>query len=122
MTLTQPEGYLSYQVTEETGCGSGGSPWRIEASAGQTINITLIDFFALERGTMMSSERSTHTYIHIIESDLGINKTVCGTTERTRLVHSSTSNVVEIHVLQNTIPDIQDATYRYMIYYTCKCY
>ncbi|KAK2161035.1 hypothetical protein LSH36_122g03027 [Paralvinella palmiformis] len=118
VTLTQPEGYLSYQVTEETGCGSGGSPWRIEASAGQTINITLIDFFALERGTMMSSERSTHTYIHIIESDLGINKTVCGTTERTRLVHSSTSNVVEIHVLQNTDPDIQDATYRYMIYYT----
>lgn len=114
--MTQPEGYLSNQVTEETGCGSSSAPWRIEASAGQTINVTLIDFSALERSTVTSSERCVHAYVHIIEGDLGINKTVCGTAERTRLVHTSTSNVVEIQVLLND----PDTTHRYMIYYTCK--
>ncbi len=44
--LENSEGYLSSQVAKETKCGSTKSPWRIEAVAGQQINITLIDFMS----------------------------------------------------------------------------
>jgi hypothetical protein len=46
VTVTQVEegGYLASTVTEETGCGSTVTPWRLEVKVGQKITFTLFDF------------------------------------------------------------------------------
>ena len=44
LKVKNKEGYLSRMITEDTGRGSANCPWLIEASPGQVINITLIDF------------------------------------------------------------------------------
>ncbi len=44
LKLKNKEGYLARMITEDTGRGSANCPWLIEASPGQVINITLIDF------------------------------------------------------------------------------
>ena len=39
-----PSGFISNQVTMETGLGSVSCPWRITGGPGQRITITLLDF------------------------------------------------------------------------------
>jgi len=52
--VTSSTGYLSSYVTDQTGCGSVDSPWRIRAQPGQKINISLFDF-----GTPLTSNIPT---------------------------------------------------------------
>ena len=48
--ITSTAGYIASVVSEETGCGTGQTPWIIEEQEGQRINITLIDFNVYENG------------------------------------------------------------------------
>ena len=48
--ITSAAGYIASVVSEETGCGTGQTPWIIEEQEGQRINITLIDFNVYENG------------------------------------------------------------------------
>ena len=102
-------------MTAETGCGSPKAPWLIEAQSGQTIDLWLIDFGALDR-----EEQSLYTSCHqlygfIIERDLGVNLTMCGGTERKKQLYKSKTNKVEVHVLSQ-----QKDTSRYFVQYTCE--
>ena len=108
------QGYISSHVTAETGCGSPRAPWVIEAQSGQTIDLWLIDFGALDR-----EEQSLYTSCHqlygfIIERDLGVNLTMCGGTERKRHLYKSKTNKVEVHMLSQ----LKD-NFRYLVQYTC---
>ena len=42
-------GYIANLVTEATGCGGVGRPWRVEAERGQTIHVSLLDFTLTRR-------------------------------------------------------------------------
>ena len=44
IVMKAEHGTISSHVTDETGCGSARSPWLIQAKAGQTIEISLVDF------------------------------------------------------------------------------
>ena len=44
LKVSPSSGYLSSQVTWESGCGTARCPWVIQAQPGQRINITLMDF------------------------------------------------------------------------------
>ncbi|KAK2139459.1 hypothetical protein LSH36_1776g00006 [Paralvinella palmiformis] len=99
-TIRTNEGQLSSHVTAETGCGSPRAPWVIEAQSGQTIDLWLIDFGALDREEEQSLYTSCHQlYGFIIERDLGVNLTMCGGTERKRHLYKSKTNKVEVHML-----------------------
>ena len=50
LRITSTAGYIASVVSEETGCGTGQTPWIIEEQEGQRINITLIDFNVYENG------------------------------------------------------------------------
>ena len=54
---TSTAGYIASVVSEETGCGTGQTPWIIEEQEGQRINITLIDFNVYENGKVSLTPR-----------------------------------------------------------------
>ena len=119
VSLTQPEGYISSDVTDATGCGSPRAPWRIEAAPGQVIRISLIDFSALEREADVTMDYCHPRYAHIVEADLGVNKSVCGTSARQTVVYTSTSNVVEVHMAAAEAR-MRSKDHRFMIHYACR--
>ncbi|KAK2157028.1 hypothetical protein LSH36_200g02277 [Paralvinella palmiformis] len=47
--LEMSSGILSSHITDEIGCGSTRSPWIIKAKHGQTVELSLLDFKALDR-------------------------------------------------------------------------
>ena len=55
--ITSTAGYIASVVSEETGCGTGQTPWIIEEQEGQRINITLIDFNVYENGKVSLTPR-----------------------------------------------------------------
>ncbi len=44
VNVTSQTGYLSSDITSDSGFGSDSCPWVIRVDAGQRINITLLDF------------------------------------------------------------------------------
>ncbi len=44
VNVTSQTGYLSSDITADSGFGSDSCPWVIRVDAGQRINITLLDF------------------------------------------------------------------------------
>lgn len=46
LKVATTSGYLSSEVTFESGCGTASCPWVIQAQPGQRINLTLLDFTA----------------------------------------------------------------------------
>lgn len=45
--VTGTSGYLSSAITMESGCGSPQCPWIIETQPGQTVNITLMNYYGV---------------------------------------------------------------------------
>ena len=88
-------------------CGSKSHPWRLEAAAGQRINISLLDFTAAM--SMSAAERprdrdrvTCRQYGYVLEKWNKRNVSVCGEELRQSHVYISHSNNVQI--VQNTPP------------------
>ena len=95
------EGIISSHLTRETGCGSIRSPWIIQAKAGQTVEITLLDFKGLQRARSHSLMTCTDVYGFIVEKTLNINQTICGQNTREDVIYRSKTNTVEIQLREN---------------------
>ena len=93
---------ISSHVTDETGCGSARSPWLIQAKAGQTIEISLVDFKALDRARSQSLVTCSDVYGFVVEKTLNINQTICGNKQRDSVVYRLKTNNVEIYVKKDT--------------------
>ena len=101
----------SSDVNSVSSCGSRSHPWRLEAAAGQRINISLLDFTATSMSEVADRPRDRVTcrqYGYVLEKLNKRNVTVCGGGRaelRQRHVYVSDSSNVEIvqhHVVSNT--------------------
>ena len=100
-TLTDTSGYIGSVVTEESGCGTTETPWKVHAKPGQRINFTLLDFATANNtgGELGRGASHCHVYVILKESAAGRSVTVCGGQERDKQIFTSTSNSVEVRVL-----------------------
>jgi len=92
--------YIIRSSAAKLGCGSKSQPWKIEAPAGQQISVSLLDFASpMLRSDSDNGQRvSENNYGYIVErlshlKNISIERRQ---TERTQLVHVSSSNVLEI--------------------------
>lgn len=102
--LTDTSGYIGSSVTEETGCGTTETPWKVRAEPGQRLNFTLFDFAIANNsfngeGNLGRGFAHCHVYVILKESEAGRSVTTCGGQERIKQIYTSTSNAVEIRVL-----------------------
>jgi len=120
-----PSGYLASYVTEVTGCGGPFTPWLVEASPGQTIQLTLYNFSlsaSASSSSMQSRVRSASCSAFAIVTEPAVvtrNVTICrgggDKTGRERLVYSSVTNRLLLGIwLQQQVAE--DAPY-FMIKY-----
>jgi len=99
-------GLLSSQVTELTGCGTADWPWLIKAGNGQRVNITLHDFShdalaTRSRGSGAARDaRTCKVYATIRDGSGSRSTTICGGRAPVTHVFLSTTNRVEIRLLQ----------------------
>ena len=96
--LPLDHGVISNHVTDQLGCGSSSSPWRIEAEAGRTVEISLLDFKALDRARSHTLVTCSDVYGFILEKTLNINQTICGQNVRESVIYKSKTNSIEIHI------------------------
>ncbi len=96
--MPRSQGFLSSQVTDDTGCGSIRHPWVIEVSSGQRVKITLIDFSGSEHSPYAQESGSCNAYGYISEANSGINSSICGGLARERELYTSSSNLVQIQI------------------------
>jgi len=96
--LTSEQGVISSFLSRKIYCGTDSSPWKIEAKAGQTVEISLLDFKALSRSRSQSIATCSDTYGYIVEKTLNINHTICGQQKREHVIYRSKTNKVEIYV------------------------
>ena len=95
--LNNSEGIISSQSSNTRGCGSANSPWIISAKAGQTIDISIVDFNAeVEKSNLVSCPL---IYGFVVERSLGINHTICGGRHRQMSLYTSKTNQVQIQIL-----------------------
>lgn len=102
LQVTAPSGYISNYVATDSGCGSIDSPWQIVVKPGQTINITLFDFFPSDDA--IGDMRETCMVLVVIkEGGLGTDKqrseTICRRGQRVMNVYRSLSNEVEVRIV-----------------------
>ena len=107
--LPPPNGYLSSEAVpvSETGSPSPCS-WRLTASPGQQINLTLYDFSVWQYGQGSGSSRGRtvcRRYAIISEGD-GIRESpICGGTTRVKNIFISEGNMVDIRLMNSNDPD-----------------
>ncbi len=104
--VTEPRGNISSFVTDETGCGGSQNPWRIQASAGQSIKLTLLDFGP--------ADPAEHCKVYAIVKDLDTAKpdTICGGVLRDPDVYS---HAVDIRIIT------RDQTAHFLLQYEGEC-
>ena len=124
----------SSDVNSVSSCGSRSHPWRLEAAAGQRINISLLDFTA----TSMSADDgprdrvTCRQYGYVLEKVNKRNVSVCsggGAELRQSHVYISDSNNVQIvqtasnEPIQKFLLKLEGSCYCYRItYFVCsKC-
>ena len=96
-------------VNSVSSCGSKSHPWRLEATAGQRINISLLDFTAMSMSaTDRPRDRVTcRQYGYVLETLNKRNVSVCGgggAELRQSHVYLSDSNNVEIVLTVSSEP------------------
>ena len=93
-------GYLASIVTSETQCGDHSNPWLLEAAPGQHFKFTLYNFGAfIARRSGFKTGRHCRVYVSIKDVGDGKSVTVCAETKRIRMVHVSTSHIVEVRMM-----------------------
>ena len=74
----------SSDVNSVSSCGSKSHPWRVEAAAGQRINISLLDFTAMSMSVHAAAEKrprdgvTCRQYGYVLEKLNKRNVSVCG--------------------------------------------
>ena len=93
-------------------CGSKSHPWRLEAAAGQRINISLLDFTASE-DTPRDQVTCTRQYGYVLEKWNKRNVSVCARRERqTHLLVSHSNN---LQIVQMSSPATDDQLIHYLL-------
>jgi len=93
----------SSDVNSVSSCGSKSHPWRLEAAAGQRINISLLDFTAM---SMSAADRprdrvTCRQYGYVLEKLNKRNVSVCGGGgAQLRQSHVLLSHSNNIHIVQ----------------------
>jgi len=95
-------GILSSHITDEIGCGSTRSPWIIKAKHGQTVELSLLDFKALDRARSHSLVTCSDIYGFVVEKTLNINQTICGQNTRESVIYRSKTSSVEIYIRKDS--------------------
>ena len=99
-TLTNSQGTI---LSHTNGvCGSLKSPWIIQTDAGQTIELFLFDFMALDRARRNAVGACSDIYGFIVEKTLNINETICGQNRRETVIYTSKTNELEIYLIKTT--------------------
>ncbi len=121
VTLSSPTGYLSSLITEETGFGTSGCPWKIKAGSGQQVALTVFDFNLLSfsgshNDYYAQDEYSSWCPISIVVEDQDIRKdiTLCNGGQRESHIYTSTGNEVTVHFVIRKMPDIH---YYFLVQY-----
>ena len=106
VTVTSQHGYLAKVITVKTQHGSADCPWKLRASPGQTLNITLWDFAVTPSYSLSPSSYNDgspigvcHVTAVIRERPLARGHTVCGGEQRIKHVFTSQTNEVDIRIL-----------------------
>ena len=95
----------SSDVNIVSSCGSKSHPWRLEAAAGQRINISLLDFTAM---SMSAADRprdrvTCRQYGYVLEKLNKRNVSVCGGGgAQLRQSHVIISHSKNLHIVQTT--------------------
>ena len=107
-------------ITEETGYGSAGCPWRIKVLPGQKVNLTLYDFnrpwsFAVAQG-YVREEQAEGCPVSLVIEDGKEKKNVklCDSGDRTRHLYTSSSSDILVHF---SIRTMTSKHYYYMVNY-----
>ena len=117
LRTTQQSGSIASVTLQETWCGTKESPWLIQGSKGQQINLTLIDFWAprtevqsrpskmiLQMRTTTSSHNTLgcEEYATIVEQmenpKENVVLPVCGKNVRRQMLYLSKGHVVQIQL------------------------
>ena len=103
ITVGSESGILSSMAATESNCGSTTSPWLIEGTSGQRVNVTLLDFgYPVDQGQKAAAACIPYGYMS--ERRLGVNKTICGGNSRQQVIYTSATSSVEV-ALKATGPD-----------------
>ena len=102
--LTPPSGSIATLTTTETGLGTQDCPWVLQATGGQRISLSVLDFGTVYRDEdkkwIHSSYSSANCPVHLVMVDgTARSRTpLCGGGNRQRHLLDSKENRVEIHV------------------------
>ena len=103
VTLKSHTGYLSTLMTEETGYGMDGCPWRIKAHPGQNVELSVMDFNLLAH-FQTEDDPYREEYlgwcpVSIVIEENGVTRdiTLCNEGQRHKHLYSSASNQVFVH-------------------------
>ena len=91
--------------TSPVGCGTKTRPWMIEAPVGQKINMRLIDLSRKSPEDMARSSVNgvcSHAYGYILEKSHRRNITICSGKERKTHLYSTTGNVADLILKQES--------------------
>ena len=103
--VTPPSGYLSNYITERTGCGNIDAPWHIQASPGQRINVTLMDFGTVSTGAGGGQQKDStggnvcQVLAIIKDRMVSTTETICTGKYRLTNVYYSASHDIEVRMV-----------------------
>ena len=109
VTMTSQEGHIASMITEETGYGSAGCPWKIRVLPGQRINLTVFDFNRpwpfTNSQTFARSDTAEGCPISAVIDDESETKHIqlCDAGDRQRHLYLSSSNELSVHFAIRTM-------------------
>ena len=121
VTLKSQSGYLSTLMTEETGYGLDGCPWRIKAHPGQNVELSVMDFNLLAH-FQTKDDPYVEDYpgwcpVSIVIKEEGVTMkdiTLCNGGQRHKHLYLSTTNQVSVHFVSD---QPQKPHYYYLVHY-----
>ena len=112
VAISSQMGYLSSMITEETGYGTSGCPWKIKVSPGQQVALTVFDFNHLSASTRgnyyVKDEYNSWCPISIVIEDQGIKKDIllCSGGQRQSHIYTSVGNEITAHFVIRKMKDV----------------
>ena len=107
-------------ITEETGYGTSGCPWKIKVSPGQQVALTVFDFNLLSASThgdyYIKDEINSWCPISIVIEDQDIKKDMelCNGGQRENHIYTSIGNELTAHFV---IRNMQEVHFYFLVQY-----
>ena len=125
VVLKSQTGYLSTLMTEETGYGLAGCPWRIKAQPGQNFELSVMDFNLLAhfqtRDDPYNEDYLGWCPVSVVIEEEGVARkdiALCGGGQhRERHLYSSKSSELSVHFLAH---QTQQPPYYFLVKYNGK--